>query len=56
MNVFTCGEEIIKLAAQSSKKYHLSQLSTNLNIYQNIFKNFYLKIAPSNNEFSKFFS
>ena len=51
MNVFTCGEEISKSEVSSSKNYSSSQTVANLNLYQNIFKNCSLKIAPSKNIF-----
>ena len=35
------------------KSNHSSQSAANLNIYQNIFKNFYLKIVPSKSTFPK---
>ena len=41
----TCGEEISKLAVESSKKYHSSQSASNLSIYQNIYTNFSPKFA-----------
>ena len=48
MNLFTCGEEIGKLAV-----YYLSHSAANLSICQSIFKNcslkkYIFKIAPSN--------
>ena len=42
MNLFTCGEEISKLAVSSNK--NSSQLATNLSVYQNISKNYSFKI------------
>ena len=44
MNLFTCGEEISKLAVSSSK--NSSQLAANLSVYQNISKNYSFKIPP----------
>ena len=54
MNVFTCEEEISELAVYSSKKYRSFQSTANLSIYQNIFKDFSLKIAPSKNKLQIF--
>ena len=42
MNLFTCGEEISKLAVSSNK--NSSQLAANLSVYQNISKNYSFKI------------
>ena len=58
MILFTCDEEIMKLAVQSCKKYHSLQSAPSLSNYQNILKNcpfkkHISKIAPSKNTFSK---
>ena len=55
-NFFTCGKEISNLAVYSSKNYYSSLSAANLSIYQNIFKNYNLKIAFSKNTFSKLLS
>ena len=55
-NFFTFGKEINNLAVYSSKNYYSSLSAANLSIYQNIFKNYTLKIAFSKNAFSKLLS
>ena len=55
-NFFTCGKEISNVAVYSSKNYYSSLSAANLSIYQNIFKNYTLKIAFSKNAFSKLLS
>ena len=51
MNVFLFV--VMRLSVRSIKKYHSSQSAGNVSIYQNIFKKFFLKIAPPKNSFSK---
>ena len=55
-NFFTCGKEISNVAVYSSKNYYSSLSAANLSIYQNIFKNYTLKIAFSKYTFSKLLS
>ena len=53
MNLFTCGEEISKLAVYSSKNYYSFLSAANLSFFQNIFKICSLKIGPSKSLLSK---